>query len=69
MNALSLEEQRVLFAGCYVDIFKKRIYVPGFGLLDRKRFNVVFGGRTFVIAGRDKTRSAWIAAMTVIPRK
>jgi len=52
-----------IFAGCVFDSKGMKINVPGFGWLDRKRFDVVFGGRVFILTDDNEkvTRSAWDA--------
>lgn len=60
MIPLTTLEQIELFAGIEYDIVRNRVVLPNGTALDKKRFNVLFGGLEFVL-GVDTTRSAWIA--------
>lgn len=54
---------RAIFAGVSFDLVKNRAIMPNGTLLDRRRFNVEFGGREYPLDeyGFKTTPSAWIA--------
>jgi len=49
-----------LFDGCFL-VSERRISVPGRGILDRSRFNVIFGGNVFELPDNRTTTSPYVA--------
>lgn len=62
-NFLTVEDQIALFRELRFDSMKLRAVLPNGQLIDKKRFNVLFGGRIFAM-DKDNirtTRHAWTA--------
>lgn len=67
---MNLQEQFELFEDCRFDLGKMRVRLPDGSVVDRKRFNVVFGGHTFDMGTDRKSRSAWNAYLhNVVPHQ
>jgi len=50
-----------IFAGCEYILPLNKIKLPDGTLVDRKRFNVIYGGHTFKSSDGQVTTSAWLA--------
>lgn len=60
---LSIPEQRAAFKGCVYICDENSIFMPGGQVLDKERFNVMQGGKTYVIDPNNSkvSKSAWEA--------
>ena len=60
---LNIEQQQAHFAGCVYICQTNTVYAPGGKLLDRKRFDVLYGGYSFVVNAENSkiVKSAWEA--------
>jgi hypothetical protein len=67
---LTIEMQRQLFADCKYDFESRRVEVRGMKL-DRKRFNIVFGGYVFIMDRENDrmSRNAWNAYMNMLANR
>lgn len=55
-----------LFDGCFL-VSKRKASVPGYGILNIPRFNVIFGGNVFEINNEGRTTtSAWVAFQALL---
>lgn len=65
MATWGVHEQLMHFAGCVYVRADNKVYVPDGALLNRSRFNVIYGGYVFLLdgEGRKTTARAWQAFM------
>lgn len=66
MRIVSLDVQIVLFEGWKFDFMKRRM-ISGTSVLTRGRFDVLFGGHTFMLDRENErqTGSAWRAVINL----
>lgn len=59
---LSYDEQRKYFAGCVYLVTPNQVWHPSIPILmDKPRFDILFGGRAFALTDEKNTKSAWEA--------
>ena len=59
---LSYDEQRKYFSGCVYIVAPNQVWHPKIPLLmDKPRFEILFGGRSFALTDEKNTKSAWEA--------